>query len=133
MASGVSVVFPAAAHLTRTADYRRVYDHGTRRQYGWLMAFILKTGSPVSRVGLTLPSRFGNAVKRNRMKRRLRHGIAACMNDLPAGWDIVLHPRTAGLTLDFDELITTLRRLFSYCAKTAPFASSVGRPAADAK
>lgn len=114
-----SRVFPPEAHLLRTADYRRVYDEGTRRQFGWLAVFLLRTGTGQSRLGITVPRHFGNAVKRNRMKRRLRHAIAECLRELPAGWDVVLHPRPAGLEMDYDELQTTLRKVFAFCAKRA--------------
>ena len=53
------------------------------------------------------------------MKRRLRHAIAACMDALPAGWDIVLHPRAAGLTIEFTEMQATLRKVFAFCARRA--------------
>ena len=100
-----------------------MYDQGSRRQYGWLVAFILRTEHAASRVGLTVPAKFGNAVKRNRMKRRLRHAVAGCSSELPPGWDIVLHPRAAGLTMEFSEIIATLRKLFQFCSR--PRAASV--------
>jgi ribonuclease P protein component len=111
------VNFPQPARLLRTADYRRVYDEGSRRQFGWMAVFLLRTGNQQSRVGITVPRAFGKAVDRNRMKRRLRHAMAACMSELPAGWDMVLHPRAAGLKMEFEELTTTLRKVFSFCAK----------------
>jgi ribonuclease P protein component len=119
VAGKLSQLSPAEVRLTRTADYRRVYDNGTRRQFGWMAAFLLRTGKQPSRIGITVPRAFGNAVQRNRMKRRLRHAIAATLADLHAGWDIVLHPRPAGLKLDYEELQATLRRIFLYCDKRA--------------
>ena len=117
--AGVSRVFPPEAHLLRTPDYRRVYDEGTRRQFGWMAVFLLRTANQQSRLGITVPRHFGNAVKRNRMKRRMRHAIAACLSELPAGWDIVLHPRPAGLEMEFEAIQTTLRRVFALCAQRA--------------
>jgi ribonuclease P protein component len=116
----VSVSFPQQARLLRTADYRRVYDEGSRRQFGWMAVFLLRTGNHQARVGITVPRAFGGAVERNRMKRRLRHAIAACMDQLPAGWDIVLHPRAAGLKLEFTEMQATLRKVFAFCARRVP-------------
>lgn len=111
--------FPPEARLLRTADYRRVYDEGARRQFGWMAVFLLRTGNQQGRVGITVPRAFGGAVQRNRMKRRLRHAIAACMADLPVGWDIVLHPRAAGLKLEFEEMQASLRKVFAFCARRA--------------
>lgn len=113
------MTFPPGARLLRTADYRRVYDEGSRRQFGWMAVFLLRTGSPQSRVGITVPRAFGNAVLRNRMKRRLRHAIAACLAQMPVGWDIVLHPRAAGLEMEFAEIQATLQKVFAFCARRA--------------
>ena len=109
--------FPREAQLRRTADYRRVYEGGTRRQFGWTAAFLLRTGNQGGRVGITVPRHFGKAVSRNRMKRRLRAAIGACMQELPGGWDIVLHPRAAGLELESGEMLATLKKIFAHCAR----------------
>jgi ribonuclease P protein component len=109
--------YPREAKLLKTADYRRVYDNGSRRQFGWTAAFLLATGDQSSRVGITVPRHFGKAVDRNRIKRRLRSAIAECKSEMPVGWDIVLHPRQAGLKLEYGEVIATLRKIFAYCTK----------------
>ena len=108
---------PRETKLLRTSDYRRVYDQGSRRQFGWTAAFLLSTGHQSGRIGITVPRKFGKAVDRNRVKRRLRSAIIECAGDIPAGWDIVLHPRTVGLTIDYGELTATLRKIFAYCIK----------------
>ena len=54
------------------------------------------------RIGLTVTKKIGNAVQRNRARRRLR---ALCHAGLPAkgrpGWDYVLIAREGALTCDF--------------------------------
>jgi len=73
-------------------------------------------GDPVIRLGITVTKKIGNAVVRNRMKRRFRalgrellpvHGIA--------GADHVLIGRAGGIERDYakllDELGTALRKL----------------------
>ena len=102
----------------RTADYRKVYAAGRRRNLEWLLVFSLNTGQAASRVGLTVPRTFGPAVERNRMKRRLREAVRKSWKDLGPGWDIVLHPRRAGLTMEFSRMEETIRKLFQSCART---------------
>src|SRR3990172_4299661 len=40
--------FPKQARLLRTAEFRRVYDNGRRRNLDFLLAFALQTGNPES-------------------------------------------------------------------------------------
>ena len=46
-----------------------------------------------SRVGLTVPKALGNAVVRNRIKRRMREAVRHALPLLNAPVDLVLHPR----------------------------------------
>jgi ribonuclease P protein component len=67
-------------------------------------------GDPKIRAGYTVTKKIGNAVVRNRMKRRLR---ALAWEILPAagteGADHVLIGREAGIERDFDQLRTELQ------------------------
>lgn len=111
--------FPKSVRLRRTADFRKVYSEGRRRNLDWLVAFSLATGKPVSRVGFTVPSSFGGAVERNRMKRRLREAVRTNLSELGPGWDIVLHPRPAALSLEFAAIKATIQKFFRACARSA--------------
>ena len=111
--------FPKGARLLRTADYRKVYAQGRRRNLDWLMAVLLPSNLEQSRVGFTLPGSFGSAVERNRTKRRLREVVRRNWAELGPGWDIVLQPRRTALALEFSEIEETVRRLFQSCARAA--------------
>lgn len=68
------------------------------------------TGEPrPARFGFTVTKKIGNAVVRNRIRRRLREAVrlAGAMAAEP-GTDYVLIGRTAALTLPFDRLIADL-------------------------
>jgi ribonuclease P protein component len=58
-----------------------------------LVAAILENGLPHRRLGLTVSSRVGNAVARNRVKRWLREIFRHHRNALPPGVDVVLIAR----------------------------------------
>lgn len=45
---------------------------------------------PVARVGFVVSKAVGNAVTRNRVKRRLRHLVAAALPTLPGGVELVV-------------------------------------------
>lgn len=68
-------------------------------------------GEPAMRVGFTVTKKVGNAVVRNRMKRRLR---ALAREVLPengiAGADHVLIGRASGIERDYASLTAELKR-----------------------
>ena len=60
------------------------------------------------RFGFTVTKKIGNAVIRNRVRRRLRAAAKAAALHGKPGADYVLIARTAALTLPFDRLVTDL-------------------------
>ena len=58
-----------------------------------------------ARLGFTVSRRVGNAVVRNRVRRRLKDAVKRAAMDVKAGHDYVLVARTAALTREFDQLV----------------------------
>lgn len=56
------------------------------------------------RVGFTVSKKVGNAVERNRVRRRLREIVRRMPERLQAGCDYVLVGRRAAMTLPFERL-----------------------------
>jgi len=110
---------PKLARLVRTADYRKVYSEGRRRNLGLLVAIARSTGEQPSRIGLTVPRAFGGAVDRNRIKRRLREVVRRHGAGLAPGWDIVFHPRTEAKEAKFADLEAVVREYFQSCSRAA--------------
>ncbi|MFT4347419.1 ribonuclease P protein component [Bartonella ancashensis] len=71
-----------------------------------------------ARVGFTVTRKNGNAVKRNRIKRRLREAVRIGVADnMEAGTDYVIVARTGVLYAPFTLLISELGRLVKLKAK----------------
>ncbi|EJF90380.1 ribonuclease P protein component [Bartonella tamiae] len=74
---------------------------------------ILKQTSP--RVGFTVTRKNGNAVKRNRIKRRLREALRVGLTrDMEAGTDYVIVARPDALKAPFKQLIHEINRRIKY-------------------
>ncbi len=62
------------------------------------------------RVGLTVGKVLGNAVERNRIKRRMREAVGASWPTESGSIDVVFNPRKSVLQLPFDELRAEVER-----------------------
>lgn len=75
----------------------------------------LDTEGEVSRFGFTVPKALGKAVKRNRIKRRMREAVRSQMDGLPEQWAIVFNPRRAVFDAPFEEVCQEVGRVFARC------------------
>jgi len=110
--------------LRKHAEYQRVYREGQRRSLPLMTYFFAPRCATVDqntnthsskfqkyeidqfgpRVGLTAGRVVGNAVERNRIKRRMREAVRRHCAELTASVDIVLHPRKAVLDAPFADI-----------------------------
>jgi len=63
------------------------------------------------RVGLTAGKVLGKAHERNRIKRRMREALRQHVELLPAGFDLILHPRRFVMNLEFGKLEAEIVRI----------------------
>lgn len=121
--------FRAEQHLRRQVDFQRVKDHGRRINCG---AFLFchaardlpppltppPATSPVARVGFVVSrAAIGNAVARNRAKRRLRAVFRTHQHLVPTSTDLTLVARSAMNRLEYAEIE---RKFIETCLRTFP-------------
>ncbi len=75
--------------------------------------------SSASRVGLTVGKILGQAHERNRIKRRMREALRRHIDLLPAGFDLILHPRRVVLTMEFAQLEHEIVRILEQAGREA--------------
>lgn len=92
--------------LKSPAEFRRVSREGKRwAGPAFVMQVLKKNDDPQFRLGLTVSRKVGNAVVRNRAKRRLREMVRATINTRGiTSCDIVIIAYTAATTRDFAEM-----------------------------
>ena len=104
------------ARLRKHADYASAYSASRKRQSA-SMSWFLAPQSPdalsssAARVGLTVGKVIGKAHERNRIKRRMREALRQHIELLPAGFDLIFHPRRSVLTIEFVQLEAEIVRI----------------------
>jgi ribonuclease P protein component len=93
--------FGRSLRLHGRGAFDAVFAAKMRRRSGPLLLFGRPHGGELSRLGLSVGRRVGNAVTRHRLKRLLREAFRTTRSDLPKGLDllVVVQPH-AILTLD---------------------------------
>ncbi len=102
----------APVRLTRRAEFLRVAAKGRKAPMPGLVLQALKRDDDApARLGFTVTKKVGNAVVRNRTRRRLKEAARLLLRERPvAGADLVLIGRDATRSRDFTALQDDLRR-----------------------
>lgn len=103
--------FPRTCRLLRRAEYDAVYRDGRRRTGREFALFVRPNGLDRSRFGWSIKKALGTAVRRNRIRRRLREIVRLHRREIAPGWDIVIHPRGSAASADFSILTAELLKL----------------------
>ena len=109
--SGHGNLFPREARLVRRGEFDAVYRAGKRRSSSHFTVFFRANELPQSRFGFSVKKVLGGAVVRNHIRRRLREMVRCHRLEIPAGWDIVIHPKSSVARAPFAELTADLLRL----------------------
>jgi len=110
-AEGASLRFPRDARLLRRSEFDAVYRDARRRSGRHLTVFFRPNGLERTRFGISVKRALGGSVVRNRIRRRVREMFRLHRMEIPAGWDIVVHPRSSVATAEFRTLETELLNL----------------------
>ena len=108
-------MLPARNRLRESGQFRAVLrGPGASRAGGPLIVVHVALTDPkgvrAPRVGFVVSGAVGGAVVRNRVKRRLRHLVAARLSGMPRGCDLVVRAAPAAAGAQFGELERELDR-----------------------
>ncbi len=118
-------MLPADHRLTRPDSFRHAVKAGRRSGARTLVTHVAVAVEQVDsppRVGFVVSKAVGNAVVRNRVKRRLRHAAGARISLLPEGALVVVRAHPAAALASYEELAADLDR----CLERSLDISAVG-------
>jgi ribonuclease P protein component len=103
---------PAPLRLKQRAEFLRVASRGRKAAvHGLVLQALIRADEGPARIGFTVTKKVGNAVIRNRTRRRLKEAARLLLLDRPvSAVDLVVIGRDSTRTRPFAELMDDLNR-----------------------
>jgi ribonuclease P protein component len=99
--------------LLKKGDYERVYANGKKKAGRLLRICYLPNEHKQSRFGISVGKKFGNAVKRNRLKRWIRESVRRNKESIDRSLDIIIYsyPRMENVIYNSKAVEAELQKL----------------------
>ena len=97
--------------LKNSKDFKRVRQYGSSYAHPFVVLIATPSAQKTSRIGITASRAIGNAVQRNRAKRKLRAIINQLIPDFARNVDIVMIARPMILKANRKDLILAIESL----------------------
>jgi ribonuclease P protein component len=110
-APAAGLTFPREARLVRRGEFDAVYRAGKRFSSSHFTVFVRRNDLALNRFGFSIKKALGGAVVRNRIRRRVREIVRCHRQEIPTGWDIVIHPKSSVAKAEFAALQQDLLRV----------------------
>lgn len=85
-----SFLFSRDFRIRKSSDFRNIYKLGNKISGSFYTAFFLPAQTSVSRLGVVVSKRVGNAVVRNRQKRIVKEAFRVKKEEFHFLWDLVV-------------------------------------------
>ncbi len=97
--------------LRRSADIQRVLREGRSWANRYLVLYAVRSATEQNRIAFVTGKRLGNAVTRNRLKRRMRAIVAKRLDNMEDGWDLVFIIRRGAVKEGFSQYVAAVDQL----------------------
>ena len=94
----------ARVTVKENGDFRRIYRRGRSAVSGGVGVYCLKNRKGMSRLGVTVSTKLGHAVVRNRVRRRLRELYRLHKAELLPGYDLIVVARVRAVDMPYAKL-----------------------------
>ena len=97
--------------LRRNKEFRYVYRRGKSVSDKYFVLIYVKTKTPHLKVGFSVSKKVGNAVCRNKLKRRMKEAFFSMLSDVSKKSLIVFVPRNNANTLEYTQILSSMGKL----------------------
>ena len=97
--------------LRRNEEFRYVYRRGKSVSDKYFVLIYVKTKTPHLKVGFSVSKKVGNAVCRNKLKRRMKEAFFSMLSDVSKKSLIVFVPRNNASTIEHTQILSSMGKL----------------------
>jgi len=97
--------------LTQSKDFERVKDVGKRIYHPLLVLVYTRNEGQQTRAAVVASKAIGNAVVRNKIKRRLKSCLDRTWHKISRQWDLVFYSRAAIVDANITEICSAIEYL----------------------
>ncbi|MCL2392109.1 MAG: ribonuclease P protein component [Oscillospiraceae bacterium] len=90
--------------LKKNYEFKRLYNKGKNAASQYAVVYCRRNGSQANRLGITVSTKIGGAVQRNRVRRRLKEIYRINEKRLNVGYDVVIVARVKSRFSSYKEL-----------------------------
>ena len=98
--------------LKKNHEFKRLYSKGKSAASQCVVIYCRRNGRPENRLGISVSTKLGGAVVRNKIRRRLKEIYRLNEGGLAIGYDIVIVARTKSRHSTYRELESSVLALF---------------------
>lgn len=100
--------------LKSPQEFSAVYNQGKPHFGKYVVISVLPANRSVARVGFAVGKKVGNAVTRNKIKRRLRAIVQNQSSQISPGFDLVIGAKRNSVTANFQDLAEDVSRVLKH-------------------
>lgn len=98
-------------HLTRSRDFARVKSNHQTIHHSLVVMVYARNELDYSRAAIVASKKIGNAVIRNRARRRIRACLSGLWVNIKPGWDFIFYARQRVVDAQFSEIQNAILHL----------------------
>ena len=90
--------------LKRHKEFRYTYARGRAHSLSLFTIVYVRSRNETVRIGFSVSKRVGNAVQRNRVKRRMRAALSPMLDRISGGYNVIFVAKRDVLDAPFEEI-----------------------------
>lgn len=99
--------------IRKNIEFKNIYKLGKNYWNRNLVLYVKKNGLTETRVGYTITKKIGNAVVRNKMRRRMKEIVRLNFHNIKEGYDLIFIAKRSIVNIPYEELEGSMIHIMS--------------------